>query len=370
VPSPTAAPIGLAGLVGLTPVRATPGQITTEWLPGQISSDSMAVVGPQLFFIVDGNTIEATAVATNGDRRTLATAPVCSGIGQIAAAGYELAYVVTTPGGPSAEAAGCPQPGTIGWSIWLLDLSGGGPRQVASGTRPASSIQVSQTPVHVALSESEYAFDLPPAAGSGSVAETVEVHSLDGRTLWTSATETPVDQVLLGGDRLAVVTEGAGSLGRVLDVWTSTAAHPGLEFRGEPASSAAISPDGSYLAWDIAPIMFPGLDPRFSMVAVVDLGSGQAAFVTAISGSLSPAPLRPAVYSTARGPLVTWFATAPDGSVYPALRYVNGESWVVPSFQEPVWMVVQNGTLYWVAASSDGWSKGVFAAGLASLGLT
>jgi hypothetical protein len=80
--------------------------------------------------------------------------------------------------------------------------------------------------------------------------------------------------------------------------------------------------------------------------------------------------VRPSISSTSRGLVVTWFATAPDGAVYPAVRYAaGGNGAFLPSLQEPIWMSVQGGTLFWVAESVDGWLKAAFAVDLASLEL-
>lgn len=347
-----------------------PGQIRETWLPGEITSRSMAVVGLMLFFIVDGNRIQSTVVNLNGTRQTLVSVPPCEGINQLAAAGHELAYVVTSPGGPTLQVGACGGPAPVAWSVWLLDLNGGSPRQVANGVRDASSIGVAEFPVHVALTESAYAFDRPASSKAAGSGETVEVHSIDGRLLWSSQTQAPVSDVMLGGNRLAILTEGAPLVEGLLDLWTSDAGHPSPTKVAQPASSASLSPDGSYLTWDLPPAAGRPASTGQSTVGIAALDSGQVEFLTTLTGTDIPEPLRPAVSSTVRGPVVAWFATAPGGAIYPAFRYASGGTGtVLSSLQEPVWIDIEGSTLTWVAESSDGWSKEVFAVDVASLEL-
>jgi len=117
----------LDGLLHLTPAA---NQMKQSWLPGQVSSQSMAVVGGRLFYVVDGDRIQATDLGSDNIRQTLVTVPQCQGINQLAAAGHELAYVVTSPGGSASQVAGCGSGTTVDWSVWLLDLNGGRPRRV------------------------------------------------------------------------------------------------------------------------------------------------------------------------------------------------------------------------------------------------
>jgi hypothetical protein len=358
-----------AGFDGLRQVKPVPGQITETWLPGQISSPSMAIMGGRLFYIVDGDQIQSTVVGSNGARETHVVVPPCRGINQLAAAGHELAYVVTSPGGPTAQVSNCGKSGQISWSLWLLDLNGGSPRQVAEGVRPAGSMDITEFPVHFALTDSAYAFDRPPTSAAGGPGETVEVHSIDGRLLWSSKTQRPVAEVMLGGGTLAILTDVVDRSAGAVDLWVSDESNPNPAPVDQPAGSASLSPDGSHLAWAVAPqAPFPANEPD---VAVETVSLGLEVPLVTPTDRLSPAPLRPDISSTSRGLLVTWFATAPGGAVYPAIRYVGGGNGVVlPSFQEPVWMKAQAGTLFWVSESSDGWSKAAFAVNLSTLGLS
>jgi hypothetical protein len=385
--APTSAPTAAASvspgphqdpLSGLTQVDLLPGQLLETWLPGQVTSRSMAVVGMNLFFIVGGDRVESTTVGGDGSRQLLAEVPACQGINQLAAAGHELAYVVTSPGGPTSQVLDCGGAGQIKWSVWLLDLNGGRPHQVAQGVRPASSIDVAEFPVHLALTESAYAFDRPPSSATAGPGETVEVHAMDGRLLWSSHTQKPVGDVMLGGATLAILAAASPQGTGGADLFTSDAAHPDPTAVEQPARSASLSPDGLHLAWDVAyqgpwdttfQGLFPGPNPPLA-VALETIESGVAQPLTTITDRVAPAPLRPAVSSTSRGLLVTWFATASDGKIYPAVRYADGGNGAfLPSLQEPVWMRVQGGTLFWVAEGAGGWSKVVFAVDLASLGL-
>lgn len=369
-PAASASPVaGTNAPAGLTRVNLRPGQLRQTWLPGEITSGSMAVVGANLYFIVDGDVIESTAVGGDASRQMLAQAPPCQGINQLAAAGHELAYVVTSPGGLTAQVHDCGEAGRVSWSLWLLDLNGGSPRQVAQGARTVSSIEVAEFPVHLALTESAYAFNRPalsPATGAG---ETVEVHAIDGRLLWTSRTQRPVADVMLGGGTLAILTDIASQAPGVGDLYVSDAIHPDPAPVDPPARSASLSSDGLHLTWDVAQQGPPGAGPPID-VALETVGSGVEQPLTTLTDSLAAAPLRPAVSSTSRGPLVTWFATAPSGAIYPALRYAAGDNGsFLPSLQEPIWMSVQSGMLFWVAEGAGGWSKVAFAVDLASLGL-
>lgn len=359
-------------------MKPVPGQIRETWLPGQVTSQSMAVVGMSLYFIVGGDRIESTAVGGDGTRRTLAQVPACQGINQLAAAGHELAYVVTSPGGPTSQVHDCGGAGKVSWSVWLVDLNGGSPRQVAQGVRAAGSIDVAEFPIHLAVTESAYAFDRPPESAAAGSGETVEVHSLDGRLLWTSPTQRPVTQVLLGGGTLAVLTEASPPAPGVVDLYLSDAAHPEPRPVEQPARSASLSPDGAFLTWDVAyqgpwdtTLQGPFPGPNAPMaVAIQAVGSGFAGLLTTWTDPTAAAPLRPTIASTDRGLLVTWFATTSDGQIYPAARYVGGGNGAyLPSLQEPVWMSVQGGTLFWVAEGAGGWSEVAFAVDLASLGL-
>ena len=362
---------GIDGLVGLTQVKPDSGEILQSWLPGQITSRSMAVAGGRLFYVVDGDQIQSTEVGAVGARISHVTVPRCEGINQLAAVGHELAYVVTTPGGSTSQIDGCaPAGGRIAWSLWLLDLNGGSPRQVASGFRAALSIQVTEFPIHLALTETAYAFDRPPFSSVSALGETIEVHSIDGSLLWTSQSKRPVADVMLGGGTLAILTDVLDRADGVVDLWTSDAAHPGFAPVDQPATSVSLSPDGSHLTWDVVPhAASPGFTP-LADVAVETVETGIEVPLVTETNRVAPAPLRPAISSTSRGLVVTWFATAPDGGVYPAIRDVaGGNGFVLPSFQEPVWMKLVGGTLFWVAESADGWSKAVYAVNLSALGL-
>lgn len=361
-----------SGQIGIDSLRRfdpAPGQVSVAWLPGQISSKSMALSGQRLFYIVDGNRIESTDIGTGQSRGSVVTLPECEGINQLAVAGHELAYVVSSPGGPT-QVADCGDAGTVSWSIWLLDLNGSLPHRVAHGTRVASAIDIAAFPVHLALTDSAYAFDRPPVSAAAGIGETVEVHSLDGRLLRSSATQRPVAAVMLGGSTLAVLTEELSHADGVFALWAAGAGEPDLAPVDQPSNSVALSPDGSYLAWDV---VYRGPYPTpadAADVAVETVASGLEVPLAAPTDRTSPVPLRPAIWSVNGRLVVTWFATASGGAIYPAIRYATGGYGAfLPSLQEPVWMEVQGSTLVWVAESSDGWSKAAFAVDISSLGL-
>ena len=370
-PASSGTPVpGTDALVGLTQVVPRPGQIKQTWLPGQITSQSMAVVADTLYFIMGGDRIESTAVGADGSWYGVAQVSQCQGISQLAAAGHELAYVVTSPGGPASHTQDCGGAGQVSWSVWLLDLNSGISRQVAQGVRAASSIDIAEFPIHLALTDSAYAFNRPPQSAAAGLGEAVEVHAIDGRLLWISHTQSPVSNVMLGGSTLAILTAVSAGVEGAGDLYTSSAADPDPAPVTQLAGSASLSPDGLHLAWDVANQgVFPASNPRFE-VAIETVESGLESALTTVTDRVAPAPVRPAISSTSRGLLVTWFATAPDGAVYPAVRYAaGGNGAFLPSLQEPIWMSVQGDTLFWVAESADGWSKEAFAVDLASLEL-
>ena len=330
----------------------------------------MALLGRRLFYVVDGNRIESTEIGADKSNVSVVTVPECQGINQLAVAGHELAYVVSSPGGRSGQLPNCGDAGSVSWSIWLLDLNGGLPHQVAHGTRVASAIDIAAFPVHLALTDSAYAFDRPPASAAAGIGETVEVHSLDGRLLRSSHTQRPVAAVMLGGNTLAVLIEQLSHADKVFELWASGAGETDLAPVDQPSRSAALSPDGSYLAWDVVyrgPYPTPASEAD---VAVETVASGLEVPLAAPTDRTGPAPLRPAIWSVDGRLVVTWFATAPGGAIYPAIRYATGGYGAfLPSLQEPIWMEVQGSTLAWVAESSDGWSKAAFAVDISSLGL-
>lgn len=357
----------MEALTGLTRVTPQLSQIATSWLPLQITSRSLGVIGLRLFYVVAGDRIESSVVGATADPQILITVPRCQAINQLVAAGNAVAYVVTSPAGAAAEIDGCGDLAHVTWGLWLLDLGSGRPRQLAHGIRDSSNVNFAEYPIRVALTDSEYAFNRPPAAASQGTAETVEVHALDGRTLWTSQSETPVTSVMLGGPRLAFLTGSSAATGP-FNLWTSDQTSPTPSRVGVAASSASLSPDGSYLTWDLTTT-----DPRFPVVslptvAIETISSGQVDYLMTPTTSDLPEPIHPAVSATKRGPVVAWFATAPGGTVYPAFRFAaGGSAGAFESAQQPVWLEFEGSSLVWVSQSRDGWSAIAFAVDLTNL---
>lgn len=357
----------LAGLTGLTQVTPPLDRITTSWLPLQITSRSLGVIGRRLFYIVTTDRIELSVIGSSADPVTVVTVPACEAVNQLAAAGDWLAWVVTSPAGSAEGTSGCTSLGQISWSLWLLDLRGGSPRKVASGVREETSADVAEFPTHVALTEAAYAFDRPAAANDPGQGETVEVHAIDGTLLWSSPIQAPVTDVMLGGSKLAVVTQNAGQGSPKLTLWVSNARQPVLREEAQPATSASLSADGTYLAWDLTLTTGLSRGSAMSDVEIESLASGQITFLTAPTTADLFEPTQPAVASTASGALVAWFATAPEGTVYPAFRLTRGGGGLLESVQLPVWLHVDGSTLMWVAESSDGWSAMAFAVDLTAV---
>lgn len=364
--SPTSA--GGIDALGLVPVEPIAGQIAESWLPPQITSRSPAVLGLRLFYVVGSDRIESSVIGSSTGSQTLTSVPRCQAINQLAAAGHELAYVVTSPGGPAAAVDGCGGVDPVSWSVWILDLNGGGPRRVARGTLVAGSIEQAEFPIHLALSASAYAFDRPATSAGAGQGTTVEVHAFDGRILWSSQSQAPVDTLMLGGDKLAVLTRASTTSGPPRTLWISDAAHPLLAEVARPASSASLAPDGSYLAWDVWRDVSNIESSARPAVAIEMLDSGRVQALTTRSLPAMPGSLQPSISITSAGPAVSWFATAADGSVYPPFRFAGGgDGAVLTGFREPTWIDAEGGTLIWLTQKSDGWSTLAFAVDMVSL---
>ena len=368
-------PAAIEDTAALTLVDPIAGGITGAWLAGPISSRSIAVVGQTLYYIVGGVRIQSTSVDAGGPGRNLVTASRCQGINQLAAAGHELAYVVTSPGGPSSTVANCGAAGRVSWSVWLLDLNGGRPRRVAQGVRDASIPDVATYPVHLAMSATAYAFNRPPFAAEAGSSDTVEVHAIDGRLLWKSRTQRPVADLMLGGGTLAILTEWLSNrdiFGRdaVTDLWTASAAHPNPAPIDVPAASASLSPDGLHLTWEkISAPAIPGAGPPGD-VAIQTVRTGVKQPITMPTSITAPAPLRPAISTTGAGVIVAWLATEPNGAVRPAVRNAaGGKGVVLPSALDPVWLGISGGRLFWVGESANGWLTAAYSIELGTLGL-
>jgi hypothetical protein len=370
-PAPSAGPTGdgpqlLEAITGLTQVARVPGE-TITWLPLEITSHSFAIVGKRLFYIVAGDRIESSVLGSGADPQTLVVAARCHNINQLAAAGNYLLYVETFDA-PPATTGGCDGFGLIGWSLQLLDLGNGSTRNVAGGTRQTRIPDVAEYPIHIALTDTAYAFDRPNAASDLGGGETVEVHSIDGATLWTSPTDAHVADVMLGGARLGVLTEKPWPAFQTRILWVSDAAHPELREVAEPASSGSLSQDGAYVSWDLRLHLGPNHQTLLPNLGVAETATGMGTFLDPPTTADLQSPARPMVSNTSKGPILTWFATAPDGTVYPAFRWLQGGgSGFLESVQEPVWIAVENSTLIWVSEGRDGWSTVAFEADLTSL---
>ena len=352
----------IEGLPGLAQISPVPFELAYSILPSGVSSRSLAAIGLRIFYVVDQKRIESTVVGWSRQPQVVATAPACYTINQVVAAGHEVAYVMSWPIGMPLETTGCGSPASTAWSLWLLDLQVGDSRPVAAGVTSGGTGRAGLAPVHVALSDKAYAFErsastvLPgqsagPATGNPAAAEVIEVHSLvDGSLLWSTPSDEPVADVMLGGSRLAVLETAPDGLGAGYRLQVADEADPALRTVASPASAAAISADGSYLAWDV-----DGGDGNATGVALRDLSSGQTVIVPARSSSSAPQPLDPAVSSSSLGPIVAWLATANGGSVYPAFRTpADDRGTAIASVQVTAWVSLQGSVLIWAAAAADG----------------
>jgi len=365
---PTLDPNSYGSVLGLTPVEPLTSQLLQSDLPPQVTGRSIGAIGLDLYYVVQGSLVETSRIGSAADPRILMTAGRCEAIHQLAAAGRRVAWVVTSPAGPSAAMDLCGPTGIVTWTIWLLDLDSGTPRQVAHGTRKPDSLDAAEYPTHLALSESVYAFDWAtdpkvPAAGA-----TVEIHDLAGKLLRSIQTQGTVDSVMLGGNRLAVVTaEGSGST-VAHSLWVADIARSGLTEVAQPASSASISADGSWVLWDLLPFTSTASGVQRSAVRIESIDSGRVLSLNTLTGSDIAAPLQPSISLTRAGPAIAWFATTPGGAVYPAFRFAGGgDGGILSSVQQPFWLDVQGSSLIWVAQGRDGWFTTAFEVDLLAL---
>jgi hypothetical protein len=174
---------------------------------------------------------------------------------------------------------------------------------------------------------------------------------------------------MLGGDRLAFVTDGAPLVEGLLILWESSAVRPLPRQIAQPLSSAALSSDGSYLAWDLPPEPDRPASNRQSAVVIENLDTGRVGFVWTQTASGAPRPLTPAIASTPAGALVAWFASTPGGAVYPAFRFsYRSAGAVFANTSEPLWIGVEDGTLLWLAQGADSASVVAYALDVSNLG--
>lgn len=365
-PHPTTARPDFADLA---PAQLAPSDISMSWLSDSVTGRSLAAIGTRIFYVVDSNKIQSTVIGSNVEPQLLVSVSSCRTISQIAAAGDLLAYVETHPVGAPLDASGCGRPTSVAWSIWLSDLQGDQPRQVTSGVRLARSEEIRLYPVHLALSASTYAYEIPLSAALMSPFQRVEVRStVDNRLLWSAQTDGGVSDILLGGSRLAVVTDGSLMTEARMELWTGDAAHPQLRRVGEPAASASISADGTYLAWDSRAPWERSLTTAQAALVVDKFGSESPQNILLPAALAAPEPLRPVVSSGLTGPIVAWYATVGRGAVYPAfLDAANQTGVALFSVQSPAWIDLQGSTLIWVSEDLGGVSI-AFAADLTHSG--
>jgi hypothetical protein len=347
VPAATPDVEGLGALGRYQPAAAN---VLTSWLPDNITSGSLTAVGTRLFFVVDTNTLESTGVGSGAKSRTLATVGSCQAIAQVAASGNVLAWVVTEPESAAPGVTGCGHPASVAWTIWTADLAGGHRRRIASGARMVDTSQTRQHPVRIALTPTTIAFDRHNSPGTISQGETVEVRRLsDLRLLWSVRTSGRVTDLMLGGDTVAVMEDNGGT---ELDV--ADAVNPALFPIARPASSAALSEDGRYLSWDLAPDPATGTPARLMMLTL-PWGLRDPISTSSPSPGGQVNPLRPTVSAGAAGPIVAWYATVAGGIVYPAFRDdTHAAGAVISSVVAPVWMSLHGSILVLVSIDRHG----------------
>ena len=340
----------------------------TSLLGADISSRALAAVGTRLFFVTGGDTLESTVIGSGARPETIVAGTGCDTISQIVATGSLLGYVETaphgfahTPGVP-VDSVDCGMRSSVTWTIWLSDLSGGHARKVASGVRPVDSTDTRMSPVRLALTTSTYAFNRPNSPGLMATGETIEVRSVvDDRLLWTVQSGARVQDLILGGTSLAVL-----EVEPALELSVADAVNPVLTQIAFPASSASLSEDGQYLAWDVAADAAHG---GSSQVVTFQLHTGATSSVVVSSNAPSPTPLRPVVSSALGGPLVAWYDTATSGIVYPGFLdpWIKANSFF-SSAEAPEWIALRGSTLILVATDHDARHTVAFALDLSRSG--
>jgi hypothetical protein len=371
LPAPTPTPKQTEAqpdFAGLSQAQLAASDVSMSWLSVAVTSHSLAAVGTRIYYVAEANKIESTVIGSDEDPQVLVIVPACQAINQIEAAGDLLAYVETSPTGRPVDDSGRGTPTTVAWSIWLADLEGGHQRQVASGVRAVTSADTELYPVHLALSASAYAYEVPLGSAQPTPFERVDVRSTeDNRLLWSAQTDGGVSDILLGGRQLAVVTDGALMTDARMELWTGDASHTQLQRIGEPAASASISEDGTYLAWDSKAPWARSLDTAQAALVVAKVDSGLPEDILLPAALTAPEPLRPVVSSSLTGPIVAWYATVGKGAVYPAfLNPANKAGVALLSVQSPAWIGLQGSILIWVSADLGGQSI-AFAVDLARL---
>jgi hypothetical protein len=370
IPLPSAAPASpadqLAERTGLSHLTGVAGSSATQLLL-PVTSRSPAIVGSTLYYIAGGDEIVANALGSATGPTTLVSVPHCQAITDVAAGAGYVVYVVSFANIPAATVGGCDGFGQVAWSVRTLDLATGRTMVIAGGIRRKSGVLTIGVPVHVAASGDAFAFDRPGAATDEGGGETVEVHSFDGSLRWSVATSEPVVDVLLAADKLAVVTQAGRAATPARTLWLASATHRRLEEIAQPASSASISADGHFLAWDsVADPGFPG-ESGGPDVGVANTASGAVGYLSTPTSASAPGAADPRVFVTSRGVLITWLTTAPDGSVYPAFNWLGGGWGFIETAQQPLWIAVQGETLVWVTEAADDQAATMFAAALSGI---
>jgi hypothetical protein len=377
-PGPTTGPSTpaeqLANLTGLPRIAAVPGETSSD-LRQPISSPSPAVAGGTLYYIVGGDQIMASALASSPSPApasasapaALVSVPHCQAITEVAAGGGHLAYVVAFANIPAATQGGCDGFGQVAWSLRIMDLATGLSATVASGVRRKSGVLTIGIPIHVAVTDTAYAFDRPDAATDDGGGETIEVHSFDGSLLWATKSTDPVTDVMLAGDTLAVVTQTVRPPAGTRTLWSASSARRQLEEVAQPTSTASLSADGRYLAWDAEPQVALSSQSRVSDVGIANTITGAVGYLETPTSDRLVGGTDPKVFETARGVLLTWLTTAPDGSVYPAFTWLLGGRGFIETDQKAVWVTAEDGTLIWLTESADGQRARAFVAALDGL---
>jgi len=369
-PAPIATPADpaeqLAEATGLSRLAGVPGAKASS-LPQPVTSRAPAIDGSTLYSVVGGDEIVATDLGSGSGPSLLVSVPHCQAITDIAAGGGHVVYVVSFADIPAATVGGCDGFGEVAWSVRVFDPATGRISVAAAGIRRKSGVLTLGVPVHVAASATAFAFDRPDAATDEGGGEVVEVHAFDGRLLWATATSEPVVDVLLAGGRLAVVTQTAGAAPGPRTLWLAGSGHRTLEEIAKPASSASISADGRFLAWDsVADPGFPG-EPGGPDVGIANTATGAVGYLATPTNAPAAGTADPRVFVTSRGVLITWLTTASDGSVFPAFTWLTGGSGFIETSQRPLWVAAQGDTLVWVTETLDDQVATAFAAALSGL---
>jgi hypothetical protein len=198
----------------------------------------------------------------------------------------------------------------------------------------------------LASSEGLWAIAMTPA---GRTTTEVQVRDDSGRLLWKTTTAAPVDELMLGGNRLALVSTEYQDPTLVGAVYVAELDEPGLKRAGTTDGGAALSQDGRYLA--LIPV-----DGECRTLQIIDLDDDSPG---ASPACLAGSSVRwPSVSTGAQGPVAAWDAQdSVSNSAVPIATLSSpllDSSAEVPCSGSSFWFWVEGDSFMWIS-SGEGW---------------